>query len=669
MTPNTYNFEKALQDILQEVSAYYPNYGKKEEMLIREAFGYGLKFFEGHTRKNGDPYFSHATETTKILLTIKPDIQTIIASFLYNVLRYSSKPADELEKKFGKDVRFICECMKEISQMQLLKENHHERQFENIQKLLIVISRDIRVLFLKLAARIHNLQTLKCLPKDVQESLAHEACEIFAPVAGQLGVYEFKVLIEDLCFETLHPKIFTALQEEISAIRKEQLSALKQAEIDISETLKKADIKVIKVIGRQKHYYSVYKKLKRKNFTSCSEIYDLFGLRILVQKVDDCYRALGALHSRWKPMPNRFKDYISAPKPNGYQSLHTTLLGLSGNKFPTEIQIRTPKMDIDAELGPAAHWAYKKSGHSSFDENYLRRMLWFPKESLMKMGTRDEKFQEMADTILADRIYVFTPKGDVETLPSGSTPIDFAYAVHSSVGDNCVGARVNGVIKPLDYKLKSREIIEILTKKGRQPNPAWLDFVVSAKAKERIKAFVNKKRELESHEKTNKKSVSEKTQETISVKKSTKRVSKPTQILIGGERNVPFKIPNCCTPKLGQPIIAYKSRGLFFTVHKATCPQLKRLSPDRFLEAYFVSAKKLEIKAVDRLGLSRDLTATIVNHGLNIDKLTSFYVMDKHTNQRLCVWDLSVEVRSQNELQALVKDLQKLPSVLSVEEK
>ena len=668
MTPAKYDFDMALEEILTEVRGYYPKFGKKEEKLICDSFAYGRRFFHGHKRKNGDPYFSHATETTKILLAIKPDIDTIIASFLYNVIRYSTEPIDEIEEKFGKDVRYLCECMKEISQMQLLKENHHERQFENIQKLLIVISRDIRVLFLKISARIHNLKTLSCLPKDVREALAYEAREIFAPVANRFGLYEFKVAIEDLCFEQLQPEIFKTLKREIEEIKKEQKASWRQAEKEIIKTLEGANIKVVKVVGRQKHFYSVYKKMKRKNFTSCSEVYDLFGLRVLVPRADDCYRALGALHARWNPMPNRFKDYISVAKPNGYQSLHTTLLGLANTKFPTEIQIRTPKMDSDAERGPASHWAYKKAGHSSFDKNFLERMRWLPNESTKETGSRNEVFQELSENILSHRIYVFTPKGDVETLPAGATPLDFAYAVHSSVGDSCVGARVNGVIKPLDYELKSREIVEILTKKGRQPNPAWLDFVRSAKAKERIKSFINKKRETTASEKGEGKVVPEKSRETISIRKSVERTKPKIQILIGGERNIPFKIPSCCNPLPGQSLVAYKSRGLFFTIHKANCSQLKRLNPERFFESHFITSLKLEIKALDRFGFSRDCTALIAEHGLNIGELSSRYSINKE-NQKIVTWNLSVEVRSQNEFQKLIQDLHKIPNVLSIKEK
>jgi len=666
MTPSAYDFKKAITDIIDAVGKYYPDFGEKEENRIREAFAYGRKYFKGHCRKNGDPYFSHATETTKILLAIEPDIDTIIACFLYNILRDSLQKSDEIEQKFGKDVLYICKCMKDISQMQLLKENHHERQFENIQKLLIVISRDIRVLFLKLAARIHNLQTIGCLPKKIQEAMANEACEIFAPVAGRLGLYEFKAQLEDLCFEQLYPQYFKTLKREITDIRKEQRRSWEQAERELFEILKTSDVKVIKVLGRQKHYYSIYKKMKRKNFTSCSEVYDLFGFRILVPKVEDCYQALGVLHAKWSPLSERFKDYISVPKPNGYQSLHTTILGLANNKFPMEIQIRTPKMDSDAERGPASHWAYKKAGHSSFDKNYLQRMQWLPNTE-ENTNSRDAMFQEISESMLSDRIYVFTPKGDVETLVAGSTPVDFAYAVHSSVGDSCVGARINGTIKPLYYQLKSREIVEILTKKGRQPNPAWLDFVKSSKAKERIRTFVNKHREAMLTAK-DEKSIPERTPKPIPMKKSVRRVGQPQEIIIGEERNMPFRIPSCCKPRPGQSVVAYKSRGLFFTIHKTNCAQCKRLDPDRFFEAYFVMTKKIELKGVDSVGFSRDCTAVIASHGLNIGDLSSRNSIDKE-NRKIVTWKCSLEIRSTEEFQKAMQDLQKVRNVLSVKER
>jgi (p)ppGpp synthase/HD superfamily hydrolase len=277
-------------------------------------------------------------------------------------------------------------------------------------------------------------------------------------------------------------------------------------------------------------------------------------------------------------------------------------------------------------------------------------------------------FQEISESMLSDRIYVFTPKGDVETLVAGSTPVDFAYSVHSSVGDSCVGARVNGTIKPLDYQLKSREIVEILTKKGRTPNPAWLDFVKSSKAKERIKTFVNKHRETLIIGKGDDKTVPERTPKPIAVKKSVRRVGQPQQILIGGERNIPFRIPSCCKPRPGQSVVAYKSRGLFFTIHKPNCPQCKRLDPDRFFEAYFITTKKIEMSAIDRFGFSRDCTAVIASHGLNIGELTSRHSIDKE-NRKIVTWKCSLEVRSTEEFQKAMKDLQNVKNMLSVKER
>lgn len=665
MKKKEYDFAEGLKEILHKIEEYYPTFGAGQKSLIKKAFEYGKMCHEGQWRESGEPYFSHAVEATKILLSIQPDIETIIACLLHDVLEDTPVTAGELEGQFGSKIRFLCEGVEKISKVHL-KKNESTARAESIQKLFIAVAQDIRVVFVKLADRIHNLETLEFVAENKRERIAQESLQIYAPVADKLGLFEFKTRISDLCFKHLSPKAYNDLEKEISKLRKQKIGFLERARKEIIKAFQKEGLDIVEIGGRQKNLASVYNKMKRKNYSSVLDVYDLFGLRIIVKTKEDCYRSLGILHTYWKPMPNRFKDYISVPKPNGYQSLHTTLLGVSGSKFPTEIQIRTQQMNQDAEFGPAAHWAYKKTRHSHFDEDYLRRTNWFPQSISQEISqTPDKFFEEISQTILADRIYVFTPKGDVETFPVHSTPVDFAYSVHSDIGNTCVGARVNGTIKPLDYELQNGDIVEILTREGRTPNPAWLEFVKSSHARSHIRAFLNK-------EKTEKPSPSE-----TKVKKTTPRTRSVsplqslnktgrTTMIIGGERDIPYKLASCCTPRAGQNVVAYKSRGPHFTIHKADCKQLNRLDPERFLEAYFITENKFEIRAFDRIGLTRDFSTIIADQGLNIGELNSHY--EYKEEKRIIVWNFSLESVSQNEIDKLVKELKTVRNVFSVKQ-
>lgn len=662
-----YDFSSALLEIQERIQEYYPDFGTAQKKLLEEAFEFGLKSHHEQWRESGHPYFSHEVEATKILLSIKPDMETILACLLHDVIEDTPITAEEVEQKFGKKIRFLCEGVAKVSRVQL-KEHERPSRAESIQKLFIAVAQDIRVIFVKLADRIHNLKTLEHVPAEKRERIAQESLQIYAPVADKLGLFEFKTQIEDLCFQHLHPTFFRQLHREIEDVKKQKRGFLERSRKEILTAFKKEQLQILEISGRQKSISSVYSKMKRKSFSSVTELYDLFGFRIIVRTKEDCYRALGILHTYWKPMPNRFKDYISVPKPNGYQSLHTTLLGLSGSKFPTEIQIRTLQMHQDAEFGPASHWAYKKTRHSHFDKDYLRRMSWFPQNIPQEIQTSPEKFfEEISQNILADRIFVFTPKGDIETLPEGSTPVDFAYTIHSDVGNTCVGAKVNGMIKPLDFKLKNGDIVEILTREGRTPNSAWLDFVQSSHARTHIRSFLNKQDETRTPSKSSQKELlSEK--KPAPVKTPRKFVEKERHIgelniVIGGEREMPFRLASCCKPKLGQNIVAFKSRSPHFTIHRANCRQVDRLDPERILEAYFLVEQFFEIKAYDRIGLTRDYATIIANHGLNIGELSSYYSYDQE-GHRIVTWKFTLESVSTEEIRNLLRDLEKINKVI-----
>jgi len=672
MNSENYNFSKALEDIIMSVKKYHPSFGEQEEASLREVYKFGKKAHHGQKRLSGKPFFSHGVESTKILLSILPDLETIKACLLHDVLEETPVTAKEIEEKFGPKVRFLCEGVEKISKVHLLKKHDTIHRFENIQKLFVAVSQDIRVIFVKLADRIHNLQTIKYLPKEKANSIAKESQNIYAPVASKLGLFRFKNEIEDLCLRQLKPKIYKQLNQEIFDLKKEKSKSIEKSKKEIMKIFAKSKFKIIEIKGRQKNIASVYNKMKQKNLTSVSEIYDLLGFRIIVSTKGDCYQALGLLHSTWRPIPNRFKDYIAVSKSNGYRSLHTTLLGVGENKIPTEIQIRTAEMNIDAEFGPASHWAYKKMGHSNFDPNYLQRTSWFPKELLLReKSTPETFFKEISNSVFSDFIYVFTPQGDIENLPLGSTPIDFAYAIHSNIGNSCIGAKVNGAIKPLDYQLQNGEIVEILTKKGRTPNPTWLNFAKSPSARNHIKLEINKGRikQIENPTEITKLSLlSEARKKRIHVPITQNKNKENIKIIIGGERNIPYRIANCCKPEHGQSIVGYKSRGLVFTIHRENCKHLNHLNPARFLEARFSIENKIEIHAFDRIGLSRDYTTIIAHHGLNfIREFSLKYFYDKH-NRRIVNWKFIVESSAPSEINKLLIDLKKIPNILSVKE-
>lgn len=658
-------FEQDLEDILYELKNYYPNFKKSQEEFIRRVFWFACEAHKTEKRFSGEPYFTHPIAATKILLSIKPDIETVSACLLHDVIEDTPILGDEIEKEFGKNIRFLCEGVEKITKIRL---KGKEREFESLKKLFVAMAKDIRVIFIKLADRIHNLQTLQFVRKEKQIRISKESSKIYAPVASKLGLFEFKIQIEDLCFSYLHPEIYQDLSNQIKQTQNERKIFVEKAKKEIKKYLAKEKIHFLEIQGRPKNIYSVYEKIKRKNFTSVNEIYDLMAIRIVVDELSDCYRTLGVIHSIWKPIPRRFKDYIAVPKPNGYQSLHTTILGLAKSKLPTEIQIRTEKMHLDAEFGPAAHWAYKQKKSSNFDANYVKTMDWIPQNIIFRQSqeeSAEEFFEEISKSFSRDRIHIFTPKGEIKSLPAKSTPVDFAFAIHSEIGQTCVGAKVNGTIKSLNYELKTGDVVEILTKKGKQINPLWLDFVKSSHAKNQIKNYLNKVRQEDKTLEDNiilkkKEDKLPKTKKKLVIQKVKKKNSK--KIIIGGESNIPYKMGNCCKNIKGEEIIAYKSRGLEFTIHKINCKILKNLDSARFVDAHFQWLYNFNIIANDRVGLLRDYANIIGDCGINI--ISFKFSFDKEKN--ISTWNFTIEANSNQEIIELMIELKKIPNVIEI---
>jgi len=663
-------FELDLLDILERIKSYYPEFSEIEIIKIKHAFYFAEQAHKGQKRKSGLPYFIHPIEATKILLTIKPDILTICACLLHDVVEDTPITLTEIRENFGERITFFCQGVEKITKVRL--ENESERQYESLRKLFVSMAEDIRVIFIKLADRLHNLSTLEALPRKSQIRIAKESMEISAPIAGKLGLSAFKNQMEDLCFKFLHTDIYNDLIIQIDTSIKKQNKYLKKGKKILLKILKSENIEVVKIEGRNKHLYSIYQKMKRKNFSTVAEIYDLIALRIILKNQSDCYRTLGIIHTHWKPIMSRFKDYIAVPKNNGYKSLHLTILGFADNPVPTEIQIRTQAMHLDAEFGPAAHWAYKQTKSSSFNKDYLKKFDWISRKILEanKQKSGEEFFIELSKKMSKTRIHVFTPKGDVKDLKIGSTPVDLAYAVHSEIGDTCIGATVNGIIKPLNYELKTGDVVLILTKKGRKPNPLWLKFVKSSNAKSHIKTYVNSIKddsyEFDIHPNTQK--IVDKFDEKKSIKlikksKTTSALkSKKIKICIGGEANIPFKLAACCKPKIGEPIVAYNSRGLEFSIHKQNCPHLIELEEARFLDANFIKEFSFHVHADERKGLLTSLSEVITDLDMNILDAS----LDQHNNQKKAIWKFIIETSSKTRFLELLEKLEKVPNVLKV---
>lgn len=655
------DFRKKLSEIITKIKEYYPEFDSIQEEKLRKAFWFGYKKHESQKRYSGSHYFSHPIAAVELLFPIKPDLETVIACILHDVLDEASISPDEIEAEFGPKVRLLCEGVEKMSRIQL---RESEKQYENLRRLFMVMADDIRVIFIRLVDRIHNLQTLRYIPKHKQKRIARESLEVYAPVAGKLGLYNYKSQIEDLAFQHLNPDEYEHISKEILDSKKEQRVIIQKAKNEINDVFNKENIQVVRLQGRPKNLFSIFTKMKRKNFTSVTEVFDLFAIRILVKETSDCYKVLGSLHSHWKPISNRFKDYIAVPKSNGYQSLHTTVLGFG--KIPIEVQIKTVDMHLDAEYGPASHWAYKQAKSSNFDTNYVKRMDWFPEDISLEERESPEKFyDEITNNILQERIYVFTPKGEIINLPAKSTPVDFAFTIHSDIGESCVGAKVNGIIKPLDYMLKKGDVIEILTQKGRRINPSWLYFVKSSRAITKIRSFINKTNTSQTenlqYEKNN---VIKRKQERKPILKkigelfTSKKVKNP--IIIGGERNIPYYIAACCTPEFGQDIVAYKNRGIKTSVHNVNCKELKKLDPQRILEAYFNLEKSFKIMAKDRVGLLHELVKIISDHGINI--INSNIHFDREKQLTYCFF--TIECSSKPESENVLEDLENYPEVI-----
>lgn len=472
--------QATLESICERVATYYP---EAKVDLITKAYHYASDCHRGQLRSSGEPYMIHPTQVAQTLANLHLDIPSIVTGLLHDTVEDTHATLEQIQEKFGKDIAELVDGVTKLSQISF--KTTEEKQAENFRKMILAMAKDIRVILVKLADRLNNMQTLEHLPQPKQKAIAQETLDIYAPIANRLGISWVKIELEDLCLRYLHPDVYYKLAQKVAKTKRDREKYIEELSILFDEKLKEYDIQAV-IAGRAKHFYSIYKKMERRK-ADYDQIFDIIAFRIIVDNITECYKALGVIHAAFKPVPGRFKDYIAMPKANAYQSLHTTVIGTSGERV--EIQIRTQEMHQVAEGGIAAHWKYKEGKfdiRSRENMDWVNRLLEWHKD----LSDPNEFLETVKIDLFAEDVFVFTPKGEVKQLSHGATPLDFAYAVHTDVGNKCVGAKVNGKIVPLKHRLKSGDTIEIVTSSSQTPSKDWLKIVKSSRAKAKIRSYI-----------------------------------------------------------------------------------------------------------------------------------------------------------------------------------
>ncbi|MDD5254019.1 MAG: RelA/SpoT family protein [Candidatus Nanoarchaeia archaeon] len=585
-----------IKDLIKKVQEY----DKEADIeLIKKAYEFAEKYHKGISRESGEPYIQHPLNVAYILAGLEVDIESIVAALLHDIVEDTSISLDEISKDFGEDVKNLVDGLTKLKRFKYEK----TRDTESLRKLFITTSRDLRVIIIKLADKLHNMRTIDYLPEEKQKKIAQVTLDFYAPLASRMGMFAIKAELEDLSFKVLNPEMYEKFDKKLTP-SKEREAEIKKIKGIIEKKLKERGIDS-KMFGRSKHIYSLYKKMIQKN-RNFNEIYDLIGIRIVTDTVKNCYEILGIIHNEWPPIPGEFDDYIAVPKKNMYQSLHTAVMALNQ---PVEFQIRTSYMDRVAEEGIAAHWKYK--GTKIKDKGFDKKLSWV--RDLLGLGKEKispKEFREfLKEEFFEDEIYVFTPTTEVIALPKGSTPIDFAYAIHSDLGDKCTGAIVNGRIVSLRHELKHGDIIKILTQKDATPKRDWLKIVKTSKAIAKIKRFLNLKQKV-----------------TLIKEPKKKEEREVTSLISIKGKDLKPRIARCCNPLPPYEIIAYKS-GTRYILHRADCPTMKDKPKNKKCEAEWNNLKNfkltLGINCIDRVGILADIINTVSATGTNIIRATS----------------------------------------------
>ncbi len=693
-----------------KISSYLP---AEQVEYVQAAYVLARDAHEGQTRSSGDPYITHPVAVSGILADMRLDYETLMAALLHDVIEDTEYSKEDLSLAFGETVAELVEGVSKLDKLKF--GSKQEAQAENFRKMLMAMVQDIRVILIKLADRTHNMRTLGALRPDKRRRIALETIEIYAPLAHRLGIHDIKNELENLGFQAMYPMRHRALQSAVSQARGNRKEVIEKTRLELENKLKEFEI-VGRVAGREKHLYSIYRKMKNKEL-SFTEVMDIYGFRVIVDKIDNCYRVLGAIHGLYKPIENRFKDYIAIPRSNGYQSLHTSLKGPHG--IPVEIQIRTEEMDHMADKGVAAHWLYKQADDKGTTAQ-LRANQWM--QSVIELQQRSSSSAEFIESVKSDlfpdEIYVFTPKGKIVELPMGATAVDFAYAVHSDVGNTCVGARVDHRNFPLHKPLENGQSIEVITSPRAKPNANWLNFVVSARARSNIRHYLKRQH---AHDATNmgnrllrhalgtikldeipEADIARVVEETkyqsfeellanigmgneISamiarrlVGENTEIPEKKGKVAIKGTEGLMVHFSRCCHPIPDDEIVAILSPGRGVVIHQTGCTNIRKLSkeePNRVLpmlwdehaQGDFKAAIRLEL--INRQGTLAALTAAIASCNSSIinlqteDREDSHYVIDVEltTHNRKHLANIMRKIRALPDLQNISRHSQYKP--------
>lgn len=721
---------KTIDDIITYCQSYLHN--EDNLNLIKKAYDVAKKKHEGQFRKSGDPYIQHPVEVAYILATLHAGPDTIAAGLLHDVLEDTDMSKEEMAATFNKDVAEIVDGVTKISKLKYMTKE--KALAHNHEKLLLAMAKDIRVILVKIADRLHNMRTIQFHNEEKQKRIAQETLDLYAPLAHRLGMYRIKAELEDLSFKALEPEKYAEIAKEISFKKTERDEDVEKMISTVKGLLEKNHINHYDIKGRVKNIYSIYKKIITKNKT-IDDIYDLLALRVIVDSVEQCYHVLGIIHSIWTPLPMRFKDYIAVPKPNMYQSLHTTVVGPAGKIY--EIQIRTYEMDQIAEFGVAAHWAYKENVEYSHEKEQLEivnKLKWYKDlTTYVENSATEDPLDSIIEDIFSANVYIFTPKGDVYDFPAGSMPLDFAYRIHSDIGNKTVGAIVNGKIVPLSYKLKTGDVVEIKTNKAcTGPTTEWLKLAKTSHAKTKIKAFINKKQRdafvakgleeltvigknynyapttlddkqvMDLFGKNGIRTVEDlywtigkgeisalaainrilgltdvKLDDELALKQYSEDSSKNRKrvatngfgIIVEGLERAKLHLGNCCQPVYGDEISGYISKGNGIIIHRVTCPNVEKASPERFINVYWdkdfsgrIFDTTLKIIALDRRNLVADMINILNGCNVTIASVTS-------TKNRTgdCMAKFKLQVSGLNDLNNAILNLKKIPEIYQIE--
>ncbi len=711
--------EPGIDDLLLRVSQANP---KADVSLIRHAYEFSKSLHTGQKRSSGEPYILHPIEVATILAEYQLDTVTIATGLLHDTVEDTATTVEEIHKKFGPEIAGLVDGLTKISKITF--HTSEEKQAENFRKMILAMAKDIRVILVKLADRLHNMRTLQHLPPEKQVQIAAETLDIYSPIANRLGLSELKRELEDLGLRFTKPEVYYKLSASVAKKMKERENYTARVQQIIEKALADHGQSTPNVSGRPKHFYSIHKKMEAGNLPY-EQVFDITGFRIIVASVEQCYGALGIVHSLWTPIPGRFKDYIAMPKENFYQSLHTTVVGPDGERI--EIQIRTQEMNDTAERGIAAHWLYKESGLSAQDKKtfaWLNRLMEWNRD----LPDASEFLESVKLDLFSDEVYIFTPNGKLLSFPTGVTPLDFAYAIHTDLGHRCIGAKVDSRLVPLKHKLKSGDTVEILTSPTQRPNKDWLKIVHTSRAKNKIRQYIKVEeyekskalgetmldRELKRYKVTTKSIVKDGSlqkiadnfglnttndllsavgygklsvakvvtkvapQGTTEAKESgplqkifesaTSKITKSrTAITVKGVEDILVRFARCCNPVPGDSVIGFITRGRGISVHARKCPKIFDSDPHRLVEIEWDHSKqdkrevKIRVVCEDRPGLLADMSKVIVDQKVNIARAQIGTTKDK---KAVCLFSISIGDLSH--LRKIISTLEGVPGVITV---